>query len=211
MSTTYDIRQISFGETLRNCSHVVIGVIDGIEETQIEQLPTGSRALTLFGVKVVSVEFGSSLPRRIAVRVVGGKSGDVRTPWTAAMETGRPMLFVLAPDYGTRPNQFVPCFGAVYPITDAGHVDLAAANAHELRAMARAPARARITPRLVAIAANVTRETVVPGNARIQTIALDRVAAVPTEVPEVQIPTPPAALKRRVKRSSKSKRRTRRK
>jgi hypothetical protein len=32
MSTTYDIRQISFGETLHNCSHVVIGVIDGIEE-----------------------------------------------------------------------------------------------------------------------------------------------------------------------------------
>jgi hypothetical protein len=204
MSTTYDVRQISFAEKLHNCSHVVVGVIDGIEQTQIEQMPTGPRVLTVFGVKVVRVEFGSSLPRRISVRVVGGKSGEVRTPWTAAMEAGRPTLFVLAPDYGTRPNQFVPCFGAVHPLTSAGEVDLASADSLALRTVAGAPARGKITPRLVGNAANATRRTVARSRARVRTVTLDRVVAVPTDVPEAQIPIARHAVKRGVTRTRKS-------
>jgi hypothetical protein len=192
VSTTYDVRQLTFREKLQSCSHVIVGVIDGVEDAQTEELPQGARAITVFRVKVIRVEFGASLPRVIAVRVVGGQSGGVTTPWTATMEPGQRMLFVLAPDHGARQNQFVPCFGAVYPVDTAGHFELDVTMASELRTLAGARARAKLTPRIVGTVAKSTRRTAVTPKAKLQIVEPDRTAAFPTDVPERQIRTAPA-------------------
>jgi hypothetical protein len=86
MSTTYDVDRLDQRQKLQSCTHVVTGVIDGIENVEVEELEKGKRVITVLGIDVVKVNFGDALPRRVLLRVVGGSSAGVSTLWTASME-----------------------------------------------------------------------------------------------------------------------------
>jgi hypothetical protein len=183
MTTTYDVRRLDLRQKLQTCTHVVTGVIDGIESVEIEELEKGKRVITVFGINVSKVEFGIALPSRVLVRVVGGSSAGVSTRWTASMEPNQKCVLVLAPDFGNRPDQFVPCFGSIFAINAKGSLDVGSDVAAELRSLARSRIDARITPAIVGAAAKAVRssKSVIDRRSDVHEVALDRVVSMPSD------------------------------
>ncbi len=207
MSTTYDVDRLDQRQKLQSCTHVVTGVIDGIENVEVEELEKGKRVITVFGVDVVKVNFGDALPRRVLLRVVGGSSAGVSTPWTAPMEPRQEYVLVLAPDFGTRPDQFVPCFGSVFAVNPNGELELDSDTAAELRLLAGARADARIMPATLGAAARnaKTPDRVTGRNPDLHEVAVDRVTSTPSDFPVREIQRTPSAPRR--PKSKKNRRR----
>lgn len=115
MSTTYeDTPPIS--DRIAAVQLVIVGEIEDVVETTLDRDIDPPRPQTVFSVAVREVLYGRMQRPRVRLRFAGKEMG----------ERHRPMVFLLAPDYGSgrHEDSFVPYFNSIFVIGDNGLVQL---------------------------------------------------------------------------------------
>ena len=114
-----------FQECVAAASLIVVGRVSSAASTTVDRTGERARVQTDFLVDVEQ-RIKGDCPDRVSVRVVGGSTEGVATPWTATMEEGARALLLLAPDYGPDhpSDRFVPYFGNVFSAGVSGGVEV---------------------------------------------------------------------------------------
>ena len=134
MTTTYD-GTTRFRERLRATPLIVLARVADIADVLVERFDDDrAQVQTVFRLEVEEGIKGQA-PGRVLVRVVGGSSDGVETPWSARLEVGDTTLLLLAPDIGPERSDdaFVPYFRSAYRL-EGDRVLLDAEAAEDLAA-----------------------------------------------------------------------------
>jgi hypothetical protein len=112
---------------------VILGRVEKVLDVTTDYRQQEPQVRTTFRVAVDSILKGKTDAEAVEVKVAGGKTEAVETPWSVALKEGDQVLLMLSPNYADHtPDVYVPYFGSSYPVTGEGEVELSEDVSKEL-------------------------------------------------------------------------------